>query len=652
MVSKSSDQAQPASAESAKAARGPTARLLALSLSALGVVYGDIGTSPLYAFRECFGTVLGVAPTVANVLGVLSLVFWALVLVISIKYQLFVMRADNRGEGGILALLALLDTWRGTGARRFSLIVMLGVFGASLLYGDGVITPAISVLSAVEGLQVAEPSLQHFILPLTIIILVGLFSLQRRGTGHVGAVFGPIMLVWFSVLALVGVLAMRHDPGVLRAVNPRYGIVFLGTHGELGLLVLGAVFLTVTGGEALYADMGHFGRNPIRLGWFALVLPALLLNYFGQGALLLSHPDKAGNPFYSMVPHWALYPMIALATGATIIASQAVISGAFSLMRQAVQLGQTPRVRIIQTSSEEIGQVYIPVLNWLLMIATVAVVLLFRSSGALAAAYGIAISMTMVITTVLLFFAMRRRWLWPTPLAAFVTGCFLLVDLPFFGANLLKMPQGGWLPISGGLFVFLIMSTWSSGRRNLIGRLRKDTQPLEKLMERLDEHPLPRVAGTAVFMTAPKLGAPPVMQRLLRYSEVLHEQVIMLTVITEDRPRVPIGERLDLLPLRHGFYRVFVRYGFMQEPNLLMALARLRRHGLSLDLDSTTFFIGRETLVITDDQPLLWRWRDKLYAFMFRNALRATDFYKLPPKSAVEIGIWLEASSPPRGKSS
>lgn len=648
MVSKGSDHSQASGAEVADPPRSGTARLLALSLAALGVVYGDIGTSPLYAFRECFGTALGVAPTPLNVLGVLSLVFWSLILVISVKYQLFVMRADNRGEGGILALLALLDPWRGTATRRFSLLVMLGVFGASLLYGDGVITPAISVLSAVEGLQVAEPRLQHFILPLTIIILLGLFALQRRGTGHVGAVFGPIMLVWFSVLGLLGVLAMRHDPLVLRAVDPRYGIAFLRGHGELGLLVLGAVFLTVTGGEALYADMGHFGRNPIRVGWFGLVLPALLLNYFGQGALLLSHPGRADHPFYGLVAHWALYPMIALATVATIIASQAVISGAFSLMRQAVQLGQTPRVRIIQTSSEEIGQVYIPTLNWMLMIATVSVVLLFRSSSALAAAYGIAISLTMVITTILLFFAMRRRWLWPTPLAAFVTGCFLTVDVPFFGANLLKMPQGGWLPITGALFVFLIMSTWSSGRRNLIGRLRRDTLPLEQLMDTLEKRQLRRVAGTAVFMTAPKLGAPPVMQRLLKYAEVLHEQVIMLTVITEDRPRVPVSERLDLLPLRNGFYRVFVRYGFMQEPNLLMALARLRRYGLELDLDTTTFFIGRETLIITDDQPWLWRWRDKLYAFMFRNALRATDFYKLPPKSAVEIGIWLEASAAPR----
>lgn len=621
--------------------------MLALSLAALGVVYGDIGTSPLYAFRECFGNALGVAPTGANVLGVLSLVFWSLLLVISIKYQIFVMRADNRGEGGILALLALLDPWRSSG-RRVALIVTLGVFGAALLYGDGIITPAISVLSAVEGLELAAPGLQHYVLPLTVVILLGLFALQRRGTGHVGAVFGPIMLIWFSVLGALGVLAMLRDPRVLDAVNPGYAVDFLAAHGQLGFLVLGAVFLTVTGGEALYADMGHFGRSPIRLGWFALVLPALLLNYFGQGALLLREPGSAVQPFYGLAPHWALYPMIALATAATIIASQAVISGAFSLMRQAVQLGQTPRVRIVQTSSEEIGQVYIPTLNWVLMVATVAVVLLFRSSGALAAAYGIAISTTMVITTVLMFFAMRRRWLWPGPLAALVTGCFLVIDVPFFAANLLKMPEGGWLPITGGLAVFAIMSTWSSGRRNLIGRLRKDTLPLDKLLATLDSKPLVRMPGTAVFMTAPKLGAPPVMQRLLRYANALHEQVIMLTVLTEDRPRVPNGERLDVLPLRHGFYRVFVRYGFMQEPNLPLALARLRRYGLELDWSATTFFIGRETLVITDDIPLLRRWRDKLYAFMFRNALRATDFYKIPPQLAVEIGIWLEASPPPR----
>jgi len=630
--------------------RGPdgTGRLLALSVAALGVVYGDIGTSPLYALRECFGSVLGVAPTPANVLGVLSLVFWSLILVISVKYQLFVMRADNRGEGGILALLALLDPWRAAGRRRMAALVTLGVFGAALLYGDGVITPAISVLSAAEGLEVAAPELQHYVLPLTVVILLALFAMQRHGTGRVGSVFGPIMLVWFSVLGTLGALAMHRDPRVLAAVDPRYGVEFLAGHGLLGLLVLSAVFLTVTGGEALYADMGHFGRGPIRAGWFGLVLPALLLNYFGQGALLLRHPARAANPFYGLAPHWALYPMIALATAATVIASQAVISGAFSLMRQAVQLGQTPRVRIIQTSSEEMGQVYIPTLNWLLMIATVGIVLLFRSSDALAAAYGIAISTTMVITTALLFFAMRRRWLWPGALAGLVTAGFLAVDIPFFAANLLKLPQGGWVPIAGGLAVFWIMSTWSSGRRKLIGRLRKDTLALEELLDSLDREPMPRMPGTAVFMTAPKLGAPPVMQRLLRYTRALHEQVILLTVLTEDRPRVPNSQRLDVLPLRHGFYRVFVRYGFMQEPNLALALGRLRRYGLQLDWPQTTFFIGRETLVLTPDVPRLQRWRDKLYAFMFRNAMRATDFYKIPPQLAIEIGIWVEASPPAR----
>lgn len=619
-------------------------RLFTLSIGALGVVYGDIGTSPLYALRECFSERAGIPVNEANVLGVLSLILWSLIIIVSIKYQMFVLRADNRGEGGILALLALLNPWRTLRQSRWAQwLITLGVFGAALLYCDGVITPAISVLSAVEGIEIATPAFEPYVVPITILILIGLFRVQRFGTSGVGSIFGPVMVVWFALLALLGLQEIIENLHILRAANPIHALSFMGREGKIGFLVLGGVFLTVTGGEALYADIGHFGRRPIRLVWFSLVLPALLLNYFGQGALLLNHPEAIAHPFYSLAPHWALYPFVTLATLATVIASQAVISGAFSLMRQAVQLGLTPRVRIVQTSSMEIGQIYVPILNTLLMIACVLLVLIFRSSSALASAYGVAISTTMLITTLLMFFAMRRKWRWPLWVSLLIMLVFLSVDIPFFLANLYKIREGGWLPLLASGLVFIIMSTWSNGRRNLIDRLREDTESLDAFFDHLDLHPPVRVPGTGIFMTAPKLGAPPALKHHLRHSEALHDRVILLTVLIVDEPRVPIEQRLEYKKLRHGFYRLFVRYGFMQSPDLPSAIDWGNQIGIDIDINNTTFFIGRETLIITDDMPWSRRWREKLYAFMFRNAVRATDFYKIPPQRAVEIGIWVEA---------
>jgi len=616
-------------------------------LAALGVVYGDIGTSPLYALRECFSPHLGVELTPSHVLGVLSLIFWALILIVSLKYQALVLRADNRGEGGILALLALLNPWRTLGqGRAASVLMALGVFGAALLYCDGMITPAISVLSAVEGLKIAAPGAEPFVVPLTLVILAALFSLQRFGTARVGSVFGPVMLVWFTTLAALGLYGISHNPGVVIALNPWYALSFLLTESRAALLVLGGVFLVVTGAEALYADLGHFGRGPIRQAWFALVLPALVLNYLGQGALVLAEPTAIENPFYALAPRWALYPLVILATLATVIASQALISGVFSLVRQSIQLGVMPRMRLVQTSSAEIGQIYAPAANFALMLACMALVVTFRTSGNLAAAYGVAITITMLITSSLLYFTMRRVWLWSGVLAGFLAGTMILIELPFLIANLHKLHEGGWVTLAAAAVLFFIMRTWDEGRRNLITRLRAESEPLDTLFDRLDHHPPVRLPGTAIFLTAPRLGAPPSLQYLMRHTHALHERVILLTVLIEETPRVPPAQRIEWTPLGHGFDRLLIHYGFMQSPDLPAALAQARRAGLNIDLSDTTFFIGRETLVI--DRHISWyrRLRERIYAFMFRNSMRAIDFYKIPPERAVEIGIWVAAEPP------
>ena len=622
-------------------------RLSLLSLGALGVVYGDIGTSPIYALRECFSR--GVEPTPDNVLGVLSLMFWALTLLITFEYQMLVLRHDNRGEGGLLALLALLRPQRHMRSQRLSGVIQaLAVLGAALVLCDGVITPAISVLSAVEGLTVAAPQMAPAVVPITVGILIGLFRLQKRGTAGIGALFGPITAVWFLTMGVLGAHAVFEAPQVLAAVDPRYAIGFLTGERFTALVVLGSVFLVVTGAEALYADLGHFGRRPIVLAWFALVFPALLLSYFGQGAHYLTHPGTVSQPFFELAPRPLLFPLIALATAATVIASQAVISGAFSITRQAIQMGLVPRLKVIQTSAAAAGQVYLPALNVVLAIACIIVVLATRSSSALAVVYGLAISISMVITTGMLYFALRWRARWPAYVAALVTLTFLTVDLTFFTANLLRIPSGGWIVLLFGAGIYGLMRTWAWGRQNLIGMLRTETLPLPTLFSRLARERVARVPGTAVFMTAPKLGAPPALQHHLRHAHALHERVILLTVENRDTPRVPADERLLVEPLEQGFYRLFVRYGFAESPDLPHAMQMAADHGLPVDPADITYFVGRETLIVPPDMRWFDRQRERLYVFMFRNALRATDFYRIPPRQVVEIGLWVEASVPGR----
>jgi KUP system potassium uptake protein len=616
-------------------------RLAALSLAALGVVYGDIGTSPLYAVRECFFGDYAVPPTPANILGVLSLIFWAIVFVISIKYLTFIMQADNRGEGGIMALTALLRAQRGSGREgRFALIA-LGLFGASLLYGDGMITPAISVLSAVEGLQVATVFFQPYVIPIAIAILVGLFLVQHHGTGRVGAIFGPVTLSWFVVLAALGIRGIVGAPHVLAALNPVHGVAFFARNGGHGFLVLGAVFLVATGGEALYADMGHFGKRPIRLAWFAVVLPGLLLNYFGQGALLLTEPQAAHNPFYRLAPSWALYPMVLLATAATIIASQAIISGCFSLTRQAIQLGYLSRLPIHYTSSEEIGQVYMPSVNRILMLATIGLVIAFRTSSNLAAAYGVAVVTTMVITTMLFYVVARDIWQWSRWAAGVPAVAFLVVDLGFFAANMAKVEHGGWFPLLIAAVIFALLSTWRRGRRILGQKLRAGTLPIERFLDELTTTPATRVPGTAVFLTGDPEGVPVALLHNLKHNHVLHERVVLLTIVTEEIPHVTAGYRVQFEPLRNGFYRVIGHYGFMEQPNIPSLLRLVKMNGVGFDVMKTTFFLGRETL-IASRQPTMARWRKNLFAFMARNAQRATAYFRIPPNRVIEIGVQIE----------
>ena len=612
-----------------------------LAIGAVGVVFGDIGTSPLYTMKEAFGAAHGLALTHDNVLGVLSLVFWSLMVFVTIKYVTLVMRADNRGEGGIMALMSLVVGSAARDSRGRWWLMTLGMFGAALFYGDSMITPAISVLSAVEGLSVATPVFDPYIVPITLAVIVVLFVVQFKGTGTVGALFGPITLVWFVMLAVLGVAQIVRNPHVLLALNPAWALGFFVDNGLAAFLALGAVVLAVTGAEALYADMGHFGRTPIRLAWFVAVFPALVLNYFGQGALLLSDPSAVAHPFFRMVPGWALYPTVVLATLATVIASQAVISGAYSLTRQAIQLGYCPRLAVHHTSEKEMGQVYMPWINWALLVAVIALVLGFRSSSALASAYGIAVTGTMAIDTILLYFVITRVWKWGAPAGLAICGTLLVIDLAYFGANSVKVLQGGWFPLVIAGLVFLVISTWRRGRELLLDRLRPGAIPMEPFLASITAHPPQRVPGTAVFLTAGREGVPPAMLHNLNHNKVLHERVVLLTVLTENVPWVDDAHRLELMELGAGFYRMTVRYGFKDEPDLPRALALPNALGLSFEMMETSFFLSRQTIVPTR-APGMPLWREKLFAALSRNSGSATEFFRIPTNRVVELGTQIE----------
>ena len=626
--------------------------LAALSLAALGVVFGDIGTSPLYALQECFSGTHGVAPTPENILGVLSLVFWSLNFLITFKYLYEMMRVDNRGEGGILALLALLRPNQITSWGRWALI-SAGLFGSALLYGDGIITPAISVLGAVQGLSVATPSLSPYVMWISLVIIVLLFLVQRRGTAGIGAVFGPVTMIWFACIAVLGIRGIMMNPGVLRALNPYYALDFFLRNGVEGWLILAAVVLVVTGGEALYADMGHFGRRPIRVAWLGVVLPALVLNYFGQGALLLSDATAAANPFYALVPRWALYPMTAIATAAAITASQALISGAFSLTQQAVQLGYSPRVTIVHTSSSERGQIYIPEVNWLLMVACVGLVLGFQTATNLAATYGVAVCGTMATTTLLFCAVARERLGWQPWKVWMIGGLLLVVDLAFFSANLTKVPDGGWVPLVLALLIFVLMTTWKRGRSIVTAVLREGSLPMDLFIKDIARRATQRVPGVAVFMTSDLSGAPPVLLHHLKHNKVLHEKVILMSVATREVPQVDADERIEFTELAPGFYTVTAEYGFMESPSVPDILQGLQRHGISARVNDTTFYLGRETVIPTPASPAkrialrgkgLWMamWRKKVFAVMSKNAQSATAFFGLPPNRVVELGAQVQ----------
>ena len=633
--------------------------LAALALAALGVVYGDIGTSPLYAIKECFAGLHSIPPTPENVIGVLSLIFWSINFVVSFKYVSFVLRADNRGEGGVLALLALVRPHSGPSGGR-AVLIALGLFGSALLYGDGIITPAISVLGAVEGLSVATPAFDRFVWPIAAVIISLLFFFQRHGTARVGRVFGPVMAIWFVSIALLGVRGIMMRPEVLRALNPWYGLDLLFRDGLRGFLILGSVVLVITGAEALYADMGHFGRRPIRLTWFWAVLPCLLLNYFGQSALLLERPQAATNPFFSLVPGWGLYPMVAIATAAAIVASQALISGAFSLTRQAVQLGYSPRVTIIHTSRSEMGQIYIPEVNQGLWLGCLALVIGFRSSTNLAAAYGIAVTGTMIMTTLLFHTVARDRWGWTLWRARALTTVFLVVDFAFFAGNLVKVEEGGWFPLAVAVAVYTLMTTWSRGRARLSAIVRENTLPMDLFLQDVARRKPHRVPGTAVFLTSDATGAPPVLLHHLKHNKVLHEKVMLMSVVTEEIPTVDQEDRVECRDLGEGFYQVIAHYGFMESPDVPSVLQQLGRAGgdgrpVSVKVMETSFYLGRETLIATrstglppasdggvQTQHRMSLWRKKLFILMTRNARSATAFFGLPPNRVVELGAQIQ----------
>ena len=612
-------------------------RLAALALAALGVVYGDIGTSPLYAMKEVFAGNHPIPVSEANIFGSLSLFFWALIIIVSVKYVTFIMRADNRGEGGIMALIALALHEAEGKPRQMKAIMIIGILGAAMFYGDGMVTPAISVLSAVEGLEVAAPGLHHFVIPITLIVLFVLFFVQKHGTALVGAAFGPVMLLWFSTLALLGVHNIVDHPQILAALNPLYGIEFLFANKAMALMAMGNVVLAVTGAEALYADMGHFGRKPISRAWFSFVLPALILNYFGQGALILGDPEAANNPFFNSAPEWLLYPLIGLATLATVIASQAVISGAFSVTKQAMQLGFVPRMEVQYTSEKEQGQIYLPAVNWGLMLAVMILVLGFRSSNNLAAAYGIAVTGDMVITSLLATVVVARSWKWGWAKASALFACFLAVELIFLAANIMKIPDGGWFPLVAGVAVFILMTTWKRGRQLVADRLKGERLELSMFLESLASSMPTRVAGTSVFLNADPKGVPHALLHNLMHNKVMHERVVLVSVQFFDVPFVPDIDRVEVRKLKENFWSVIVQYGFKDDPNIPRDLELCADSGLEFSQLETSYFIGRETLIPRVGSELAF-WREKLFVAMFRNANPVTAYFKIPSNRVVELG--------------
>ena len=617
----------------------PVQRMLPLTIGALGIVYGDIGTSPLYSIRETFAEIHRVPVTRSSILGVLSLIFWSLIVIITIKYVTVVLRADNHGEGGILALTALVAP-TDEARRRRNKLVLAGLFGAALLYGDGAITPAISVLSAVEGLEVAAPGLARFVVPVAIAILVGLFSIQRRGSEAVGRFFGPVMVVWFAVLALLGIVHVIDHPSVLAAVNPVYAIRFFVEFTSRAFIALGGVVLVVTGGEALYADLGHFGAAPIKRGWFAVVLPALLLNYFGQGALLLADPAAVRSPFFLLAPEWAIYPLVGLATVATVIASQALISGVFSLTHQAIQLGFTPRLEVRHTSAASHGQVYLPLVNWILLAACVGLVWGFGSSAELAGAYGIAVTATMIITSVMIGVFAAEHWQWSRRKLFALIGLFLVVDVAFLSANLIKIPHGGWFPLVAAALVFYVMTTWRTGRSQLSFKLKRAQQPMKAMIASLARSKVARIEGTAVYLFPNPGNVPPAFLANLRHNQAVHESVVFLAVTTSDMPRVPRARRDDVEHLGSRFYQVILRYGFMEEPDVPTELRQMMAE-VAFDPLHTTYFLGKEH-VISNPVEGINGFRERLFNFMHRNARSAADYFKLPVDRVIEIGIPVE----------
>ena len=604
-------------------------------------MYGDIGTSPLYALRECFHGPHSIVPSEGNVLGVLSLIFWSLIIIISIKYVIIVMRADNDGEGGILALMSLVSSAEKKSGFKYIFITTLWLFGAALLYGDGIITPAISVLSAVEGLKIATPFFNPYIIPLTVLILVSLFAVQYKGTAGVGKIFGPITFIWFIVIAVLGISSIAKNPDVLRAINPYFALHFFVDNGFHGFVILGSVFLVVTGGEALYADLGHFGKSPIKLAWFSLVLPCLLLNYFGQGALILKNVAAVENPFYYLAPEWALYPLVILATIATVIASQALISGAFSITFQALQLGFLPRMRILHTSEDERGQIYIPQINWILLVCTIALVLGFKSSSNLAAAYGIAVTSTMVITTILLSVAMVKLWKWSKLVVFFVITFFLIIDLSFWGANLLKVLQGGWVPLTMGAVIYFLMTTWHNGRKNLLNKIHEQTLSIENFVTEFLSIRMIAIPGTAIYMSSSSTGTPPPLIKNITHNRLLHKQVVILTIKFHKVPHIRLEERIQIEQPTEGFYRVIANYGFMDITNIQQIIELLDKQGIKIKMEKTTFFLGRETL-IPKKKNLFEMIRDKIFILMSNNSQRATDFFNIPPTRVYEVGTQVE----------
>ncbi|HUN90717.1 MAG TPA: potassium transporter Kup [Burkholderiaceae bacterium] len=620
----------------------PRERLAPLVLGAIGVVYGDIGTSPLYALQQAFNPEFGVKVDPQNILGVVSLTTWMLAIIVALKYVGLILRADNNHEGGVMALIALAASSVGERVKLQRFAVFIGLCGAALFFGDGVITPAVSVLSAVEGIEIATPTFKPYILPLAVAILTALYIGQKHGTGRIGVLFGPVLAIWFVVIALLGLAQIMRAPQILNALNPLHGLTFMWRNGWIAFVALGAIVLTVTGAEALYADLGHFGKRAIRTAWFALVFPALLLEYLGQGALLLTNPAAVDNPFYRQVPDWGVIPLVVLATAATVIASQATISGTFSLVRQAIQLGFMPRMHIVQTSASSFGQIYVPAVNWLQFILVVAVVIGFGSSAALASAYGIAVTGTMFITTLLTFFVVRYGWKYPLWISIVSTGFFAAIDFVLYAANNLKILQGGWFPLAVALVVFTVMTTWKRGRTILLAKLRAEAVPLEVILESLMRSPPTRVPGTAVFLRAENEGAPRALMHNLLHNKVLHERVIFLTVHVASVPWIPADQRVTVTPLGHHCFQIDVHYGFKNEPDLMRALEFARSHGLAIDPMETSFFLSRQKVVPVASSKAMAHWRERLFAAMTRNAADSADYFRLPLNRVAELGSQIE----------